>query len=300
LKKANIMLFVAVALWGMTIAPTKWALESFPPLTLTFLRLFIASLVFLPFAWMRAKQAAKGPIQIPWLRMCSLSFTGVAGYFLFNYLGVGLTSGVHYSIISASLPLCTILLAALYLKEKLTVPQWGGLLLGVAGVLLITVHPGGNGGGSLIGDLLILASDLIWAFYVIQMKRPQGETALPSELFTALTLCIGGWMIFPFMLAELWMYGLPPVTYEATASLGMLVAGPTIAAYWLWNRAMESVSAGKAGLYLNVMPVISVISSIGLLGEALTWTTFAGGILVLAGVFWSERKERVPTVANQA
>ncbi|NGQ93798.1 EamA family transporter [Brevibacillus sp. SYP-B805] len=294
------MLLVAVALWGITIAPTKWALESMPPFTLMFLRLFCASLFFLPYAWMKAKRETETSPSVPWLRMCSLSFTGVAGYFLFNYLGIGLTSGVNYSIISASLPLCTILLAALYLKEKITIPQWGGLLLGLAGVLLITVHPAGAGGGTLLGDLLVLASDMIWAFYVVQMKKPQGEAALPSELFTALTLGIGAMMILPFTLVEIGVSGLPAVTPKGWVSLAVLVVGPTILAYWLWNRAMESVSAGKAGLYLNALPVISVITSIVLLGEALTWKTFVGGLLVLSGVLWAEKKERISSVANQA
>lgn len=135
------MLLLAIALWGMTIAPTKWAMESFPPLTLTFLRLFVASLLFLPFAWRKARKEAGSELVIPWRRMYSLSFTGVAGYFLFNYLGVAQTSGLHASIISALLPLCTMLMAAFYLKERMGATQWLGLLTGLAGVLLVTAQP---------------------------------------------------------------------------------------------------------------------------------------------------------------
>lgn len=300
MKKAEVMLMVAVAFWGMTIAPTKWALESIPPLTLIFLRLFLGSLLFLPFAWKVA-----GGLQwadVPWKRLASLSFTGVAGYFLLQYVGVSMTSGVHASIISASLPLCTIVLAAVYLKEQITRNQWLGLWLGVAGVLAITVHPGSGDtqGSFLMGDLLVLAAHVIWALYVIQLKRPQGEERLPSEMFTALTLVIGGLMVLPFAGAELWYLGMPEVTAKGFWSLVALVLGPTILAYWLWNRGIESVSAGKAGLYLNTMPLISVITSILLLGEALTWRTLIGGLLVIAGVFWAEKKSRLPSAASQA
>lgn len=300
MKKAELMLMAAVLFWGMTIAPTKWALESIPPLTLIFLRLALGSLIFLPFAW-----KVSGGLQwaaVPWKRLASLSFTGVAGYFLFQYVGVSMTSGVNASIISASLPLCTIILAAAYLKEKITRNQWLGLLLGMAGVLAITIHPGSGGaqGSSLLGDLLVLVGHVIWAMYVIQLKRPRGEETLPSEMFTTLTLVIGGLMVLPFAAAELWYLGMPEVSAKGMGSLAALVLGPTILAYWLWNRGIESVSAGKAGLYLNTMPLISVITSILLLGEALTWRTLMGGLLVIAGVFWAEKKTRVYTAASQA
>lgn len=298
-NKANIMLLLAIALWGMTIAPTKWAMESFPPLTLTFLRLFVASLLFLPFAWRKARKEAGSELVIPWRRMCSLSFTGVAGYFLFNYLGVAQTSGLHASIISALLPLCTMLMAAFYLKERMVATQWLGLLAGLAGVLLVSAQPSAGSEGSWWGDLLSLISYLIWAIYVIQLKRPKGEERLPSVLFTALTLAIGAVMIFPFMLGELILTGIPSVTPKSIVSLLILVLGPTIAAYWLWNRALESISAGKAALYLNAMPVISVLASILLLSETFTWQTGAGGLLVLSGVLWSEKKDRLKALPTE-
>ncbi|MFY0544459.1 DMT family transporter [Brevibacillus sp. H7] len=292
MSKANLMLMAAVVLWGITIVPTKWGLETFPPFTLMFLRLVLASLIFLPFAWKRAQERL-GTILVPWGRIALLSFTGVAGYFLFNSAGVALTSGVHASIISASLPLFTLLLAAFYLKETITVPQWLGLFMGTLGVLLITVQSDTQHGSSVLGDLLVLASELIWAIYVIQMKRPQGEERLPSELFTALTLFIGGIMILPFAAVETWIYGWSELTLTSLWIVVFLVLGPTIMAYWLWNKGIASTSAARAGIYLNAMPLISVLGSVSLLGEHLTWKTVFGGVLVLVGVFGSERAKRI-------
>jgi drug/metabolite transporter (DMT)-like permease len=80
-----------------------------------------------------------------------VGFTGVAGYFLLNTYGMSLTSGVNASIISATLPLFTLMLAALYLKERISLSQWTGLLLGIAGVLIITVHSQANQQQSLWG-----------------------------------------------------------------------------------------------------------------------------------------------------
>ncbi len=291
MSKANLMLIAAVVLWGTPIVPTKWALETFHPITLTFLRLALASLIFLPFTWRKAK-AQQGTISIPWARMAVLSFTSVAGYFLFSYSGIAMTSAVNASIIGASLPFFTMLLAAYYLREKITMPQWLGLFLGTLGVLFITVQPGTQNGSSLLGDLLVLASQFLWAVYVIQMKRPQKEAQLPSDLFTALTLFVGAIMVLPFALVEMWMYGWSVISAKTYGSIAFLVIGPTILAYWLWNKALESTSAARAGIYLNAIPFIGVLGSVSLLREDVTWKTVLGGLLVLAGLFWAERKQR--------
>lgn len=289
MNKAAWMLIAAVVMWGSTIAPTKWALESLPPITLAFLRLVFGSLLFLPLAWLQAKR--RGQLtRIPWMRMCSLSFTGIAGYFVFAYWGIALTSGVHASILAASLPLFTILLAVAFLKERVLLQQWIGLALGVAGVLIISVQPGADAGSSLLGDVLVLGSCLVFAVYVVQLKRPGGEARLPSELFTALTLAIGAVLLAPLSVMELWNADLPPISPKAWGSLVYLVIGPTILAYWLWNKGLEQVSAGSAGVYMNMLPLVSVVTAIVCLGEALTLRSFVGGVLILSGVFWSEHR----------
>lgn len=189
MNRANLMLMGAVVLWGLTVVPMKWTLENVHPFTLMFFRLLVAGLLFLPIAWKR-RGSGPSPLsarEIPWKRITLLSFTGVAGYFLMNTYGISLTSGVNSSIISAILPLCTLLLAAFYLRERISLPQWLGLLAGIGGVLLITVQPQSTQQQSIWGDLLVLGSQLIWSIYVVQLKRPKGEERLSSELFTALS-----------------------------------------------------------------------------------------------------------------
>ncbi|MGE5702888.1 MAG: DMT family transporter [Clostridia bacterium] len=291
MSRNNVMLILSVILWGASIPPTKWALETVEPMTLTFLRLGLASLLFVPYAWNKSKRD-NGSVPIPWKRLCSLSFTGVAGYFLLGYSGMALTSGVHISIIDATLPLFTMLLAFFYLKERIVWQQWVGLMIGLGGVLLITLQGSDANGSSLSGDLLILVSCIIWAVYIIQMKRPKGEETINSELFTSLLLLLGAAMILPFAVVETVYYGLPAFPAKTIVSLIFLTFGSSILAYWLWNKAVESVSASKASVYLNFMPLVSVVSSILMLNEELTWATFVGGCLVLVGVFFAERRKQ--------
>ena len=72
--------------------------------------------------------------------MSLLSFTGVAGYFMFTSYGISLTSGLHVSIIDAALPLVTILFSAFFLKEKIQLNYWIGIALGVSEYFLLPFH----------------------------------------------------------------------------------------------------------------------------------------------------------------
>ncbi|MGG0293156.1 EamA family transporter [Bacillus pacificus] len=292
--KETCMLLVAVILWGTAIAPTKWALESIQPFTLLFIRLFFAGGICLLFSFKQLKKSVVHK-QVPWKRMSLLSFTGVAGYFMFTSYGISLTSGLHVSIIDAALPLVTILFSAFFLKEKIQLNYWVGIVLGAIGVLLITI-PSSNGDQevSLIGDILILLSTFLFAFYTVLLKRPKQEKYLSNNVFTTLTLIIGAFILLPFAMAETFYYGFPKIeTWKAGLSVIYLVIGATILAYWFWNRALEIVSASVSGLYLNALPLISIIASIVLLNESLTWRIVMGGSFVLFGVIWADKRKLI-------
>ncbi|WP_080547286.1 DMT family transporter [Bacillus pseudomycoides] len=284
------MLLVAVILWGIAIAPTKWALESIQPFTLLFLRLCFAGGICLLFSFQPLRKSIVNR-NVPWKRISLLSFTGVAGYFMFTSYGISLTSGLHVSIIDAALPLVTIIFSALFLKEKIQLNYWIGIILGFIGVVCITMPSGNNDqSASLIGDILILLSTFLFAFYTILLKRPKQEKNLSNEVFTTLTLIIGAMILFPFAVIETFYYGLPQIdTWKTGLSFTYLVVCATILAYWFWNKALERVSASVSGLYLNALPPISIIASVILLNESLTWKILIGGCLVLFGVIWADQ-----------
>lgn len=288
--KAISMLLIAIILWGTAIAPTKWALEFIQPFTLLFLRLSLAALICVCFTFTDLKNSIIHK-NIPWKRVSLLSFTGVSGYFMFTSVGIALTSGLHVSIIDAGLPLVTIVFSALFLKEKIHINYWIGIVLGIIGVLCITIPDGNsNGETSLLGDILILLSTFLFAFYTVLLKRPKEEKNLSNQVFTTVTLLIGAIMLIPFASAEVLYNGFPQIeTGKVWLSFLYLVIGATILAYWFWNKALESISASVSGLYLNALPLVSMITSIALLNESLTWRVAIGGSFVLFGVLWADQ-----------
>ena len=113
--------------------------------------------------------------------MSLLAFTGVAGYFMFTSYGISLTSGLHVSIIDAALPLVTIFQHSF--EKKIRLNYWIGIILGAIGVLFITIpSKSANQEVSLIGDILILLSTFLFAFYTVLLKRPKQEQYLSNEV----------------------------------------------------------------------------------------------------------------------
>ena len=286
------MLLIAIILWGIAIAPTKWALESIQPFTLLFLRLCFAGGISAILSFSGLRQSITNRT-IPWRRISLLSFTGVAGYFMFTSYGISLTSGLHVSVIDAALPLITIVFSAVLLREKIHINYWIGIILGFIGVVCITIPSSSDTqGASLVGDILILCSTFLFAYYTVLLKQPKQEKNLSNEVFTTLTLLIGAVILLPFAAMEAFYYGLPKLhTWKVGFSLMYLVIGATILAYWFWNKALEEVSASVSGLYLNGLPLVSILASIILLNESLTWKVMIGAALVLLGVVWADQNK---------
>lgn len=281
------MLVLAIVLWGGAIAPTKWALESIPPSTLMFLRLFVSGALLFLYAWYQMDRAARREFRVPWWRMFLLSFTGVGGYFLCTSYGIAHTSGLHASIIDAVLPLVSLLFAALFLKERIGRRHWVGMVIGFLGVLLLAFPAGSQEDtSSILGDALIVASTILFAVYMVLVKKPRAEAGMSPEMLTALLLLVGSVMALPTTVMETLQYGVPTIEgAKVWWSLSYLIFGASIVAYIFWNKGLESVSATMSGLYLNFLPLVSIVVSVLFLREALTVRIVLGACLVFAGVF---------------
>nr|WP_282435750.1 DMT family transporter [Peribacillus muralis] len=155
--------------------------------------------------------------------------------------------------------------------------------------MVIAIQPNITKESSLFGDVLILLSCFVWAVYIVQLKRPQGEGQLTKEWFTAITLFLGSIMIIPLAFMEIWTGGLPVISWKAWGCIAYLSLFPTIAAYWLWNKGVEHISIARASAYLNAIPIIEIICCVLLLNETVTWRLLLGGSLVLIGVIIIEK-----------
>ncbi|MGI5836305.1 MAG: DMT family transporter [Chloroflexota bacterium] len=277
----------AVSIWGLTFVPTKIAMMEMGALTLSVLRFALALLIMAALAW-RLYPNAHNLRNVSWGTLALLGFTSVTLFFGFQNLGLARTSATEAGMLSASVPALTAVLAALVYKERVGGLRLIGIVASVVGVVVVVlVGSGSESGGSLEGNLLVLAGTVSWAFYTLLNKDIGGK--MPEVLLLAYTMLFGIIFLLPGMAVEIVLVGFGPITPVGLLSvlfLGIMASG---ASFFLWNTALRHLDASEASTYINLVPVINIVAANLMLGETLIPAQLFGGALVIFGVYLASR-----------
>ena len=289
------LLLVAVVLWGGTYVVTKNGVEEIPPMLFALLRFGVASLVLVPLALLRGGMT-RLPRPTPWRTLLLMGLTGVGLYYTGFNLALTYTTASQGALVQSSIPAITAIMAALWLQERLSAQRIVGIVLAVAGVLLIVARtsPDASARSPLIGNLLMFGTVLVWGIYTILAKRVADVDVIA---ITACVAVIGTIVLIPAALLEGAYTEWPSIS--GASWLGIIYLGALASAlgYLLYGRALRELDASLVGTFVNLAPVIGVVSGVVLLGEAIAPIAILGGVLVLAGVWMSSRQ---PTSRGQA
>ncbi len=286
-RRALLALLITVIIWGTTFVATKVALRDVAPFTLTLARFLSASLVLLPLAWLEQRRLHG---QVAWRSLIVAGLVGGFLYFALQNLGLVYTTAAKASLILASIPALIAGLSALVLHERVGATRAAGVLASVAGVAIILFgdRTAAWQGGSAIGDLLIVLTAFSWAAYTVLAKGLEG--AATPTVVSAATVGFGALFLVPCSGYEL-LAGRP--TAPALASwlaIGYLGLVASTVPFLAWNYALRHVDASEAAVYVNLVPVVAVVSAVTMLGEHVGVAQLAGGALVLAGVWAAGRR----------
>ncbi len=288
-------LMVAIVCWGLSFVITKIALESFTPLCLIFLRFSLASIFFAGLlqktGWPKLTRT-----NLKWL-FC-LSFMQPVLYFCFETFGLQHTSATKTSLIIATIPIVVLVLSSLFLKEKLRLLNVVGILLSLAGVSLLVlsgVAPDNSSGNtsSLLGDLLISGAVVSASVYTI-LTRKLG-TMFTSTQITGMQVMIGAALLFPAFLIDAGNMQWHQVSTKGISALLILTIFATIGGFLCFNYALTRIPAARAAVFLNGIPLVTILGAWFILGETLTARQLFGGVIVLVAVVLanhSPRKEK--------
>jgi drug/metabolite transporter (DMT)-like permease len=285
-----ILLILANLLWGGNFVIGRAITENLPPYTLSFLRWCTAILIFLPFVSPKLREEWVH-IRKHWPIVLFMSLTGVAGFNVLLYIALHYTTSINASLVNTSTPIIIYILSFFVLRERLNKNQMIGTFLSLAGVLFILSK------GSLetlldfsfnIGDIIVVSAVVCWSIYSILVKQYAGK--LPGYSTFFICMIIGIVLLFPFALYE-WFVAKTPVVWSTGSILTIIYTGifASIVAFVSWNTAVAQVGAGKAGIFLNLIPVFASTFAILFLGEKLAWYQAIGGIFVITGVYISTR-----------
>ena len=284
--KTALMLSFVVFLWGSSFTVLKLGLEEIPPITLAFLRFVIVLPFLITFTYYRDKHAFDRHILKDWKIFSIMGLTGVTLYHLFQNLGLKLTTASNSSLIISANPVFIALLDHLYLKERITMRRVFGITLAFLGVILVirplewSLNPMG-----ITGDLLSLGAGLSWAFYSVLSRKALSNYG--ADKVTTFSMIFGTLFLLPSALA------LEKPVLPTTAWIWFLLLFLSLLssglAYLFWSKALEDVSATKAGVFLFFLPMVSVSVAHFVLLEPLDILFAAGAVFVMIGVAITER-----------
>jgi drug/metabolite transporter (DMT)-like permease len=283
-----LMLLVTVC-WASNIIAGKEALTGFGALALAQLRLLgtaiIYVILFLASGRMRRRQ---------WSSRKSLFLVAMAGSAIaLNQLtfigGMARSTVAHTGLIVALGPVMVLAIAVVIRLEVLTAWKFAGMMIAFAGVGILTADKVGQGsGGHWVGDLILLASTLVFAIFTILVK----EVAIHFDTLTLNTLifALGAIMMLPFCAHAVVVTNWPALSLEAWWGMAFMVVFGSVISYLLFAYVMTELTASRAAAFNYLQPVIASALGIWLLSERLTSKVLIGGALILTGVYLTERE----------
>jgi drug/metabolite transporter (DMT)-like permease len=218
-----------------------------------------------------------------------LGLTGITFFYIFFNISLYYTTAAAGALIQGFIPVAIILLAIVFLKERLRPLQIAGILLSVAGVVMIGfIGIVADGRNYVLGNVLMIFAVLCWATYTIISKSLQQYDAI---YLVTISTWIGTVCLIPAVVIELWNKpGLPVIStggWIAIVYLGLLSSS---ICYVLYSRVLQLLPAVQVGNFMNLDPVVGAVIAVRVLGEKVTIWQISGAVLILLGVLLTSVK----------
>jgi drug/metabolite transporter (DMT)-like permease len=285
-----VALLIACFFWGISFIATKVAVGTVPPLTVVALRLLIAALCFAPILVRRRSTIFAGGAG-RWWHLFVLSLIGTGLHHGTQTIGIRHTTASNASLWAMTGPVSIALIAAWFLRERITARKAGGIALAIAGVLVVKWQEmrGLDLRSHLMGDGLVFVSIFLWAVFTVYGKRLNAELGA-LELIGTVTVIGAVWML-PVGLGEMWCLGfsLGQIGLEAWLAIGFLGITCSFLANLLYFQALGRTESQKVGVYLYTIPPMTYAASWLMLDERIRAGLIVGSVLVAAGVYLTEK-----------
>ena len=287
---------LSTLLWASNFVLGRVLRNEISPLTLAASRFVVASVfygVVFGRSAFRERLSARD-----WALLAAMALTGVLGFPVILYRGLQLTTATNAALINATGPLMTAGMAALLLRERLSLRHVLGGIISFFGVTLIV------SGGSLerllrwhvnAGDLYVLFAVALWGLYSVISRRATHSRSVFS------VTAISTWMALPLFFGAATVGGqAAPTDWSWRLLLAVFYIGifPSGIAFLSWNEGVRRVGPNRAMAFYNMLPVYGSVLGFILLGESPAAQHLIGGSLIIMGsliAVWPDSKDR-PTL----
>ena len=280
-----IFAILATIIWSGNFIVARGVIDQIPPFSLAFYRWLSASVIIFPLA-IKKFNNEKPIVFKNWKYFFWVSLTGITLFNTLIYIAGHYSPAINLALIgTTSSPVFAIILAAIFLRDKIRPLRILGMLICISGIVLLL------SGGSMQrligfqftpGDWWILAGAFSFAIYNTLVRKKPADITAVNFLFVVFSF--GTLLLLPFYIWEI----LHTKAVSWTPGLIMIIlylgVGASVISYLLWNAAIAKLGSPRTALFGNLIPIFSTLEAVWLLHEKISAIHIFSGLLVVTGL----------------
>ena len=303
----HLKLFFVAMIWGFGWPAGRVVALDTPPILASWIRYVIAVTCFLIYIWLTGKFVL--PSKRQWKGIFLIGFFSTFLYQIFFMFGMARTAAGDASLMITLNPLFTAILASLFLKEIFTRRHSLGVIMGFSGVLILFLASPNTDldvGQRWLGNAFIACAALSWASSTVLMKGvmtdTENDSGLSPLILTVWSSVAGFLFLTPFAVAESWQSGgIHFPSDQAWIGIIFLAVLSTVVSFVWFADGIITIGAGKAALYVYLIPPFGILGGYLLLNEQLGFSLLVSFLLIAGGVAIAQSEkhdEREPVTSN--
>ena len=282
--KGHIAILMANVIFGLGVPVTKALLDDWvTPIGYMASRCVFAAIIF----WVVAAFMPKEHVDKK--DMLVLLLGGLLGFVISQTLtaeALKFTTPVYFSLVAALTPIAVMILASIFLKERISGLKIVGVVMGIGGALLMLYFSWTSGAGKddLLGITLAVLSVLTWAIYLIITRKVSARYSAVTQM--KYFFLISAVVMLPIALMEPQqrLYS-AEWGWSGVLEMAFIVLFATGLGYFLIPYAMKFLRATTVSIYTNIQPVVASLVAIAVGQDHLTWDKPVAALLVLLGAY---------------
>lgn len=255
-----------------------------PPAGLSAARWTLAVLLMLPLAWPHLGRDR------PLLRarlgyMIVMGITGAGVFAVLQYGGLQFTTATNGGLISATSAVMVALAGVVLFRDRLSLRQIVGMAISMSGAVVIVAKGDAANLAGLrfnIGDLMILVTLASWGVYCALLRK---KPAVHWTSFTLALFVVALVTTIPLAIIEAVWHRPPPLSLATLGAMIYTGVISSVVGFVTWNRGVELIGSARAGVFLNLIPLLTVLLAVLLLGERVQLYHGIACVLVFGGLW---------------
>jgi drug/metabolite transporter (DMT)-like permease len=286
-----VLLTLTAVFWAGNALASRLAVGHISPFLLVFLRWVLVLAVMWPLYGSQVR-AHWGEIRPRLLHITLMAILGLTGFNALFYTAGHYTTAINIGILQGSIPVVVLAGAFAMYGTRASLVQIAGVLITTVGVVVVATQ-----GAPLSvldiglnrGDLAMLAACAFYAFYTLALReRPN----MPGIAFFTLLALVSAITSVPLLIAEWAMYGLAMPTLQGWLVTLYVAVFPSCLAQLFYVRGVDLIGPGRAGVFVNLVPVFAAILAVALLSEPFAAFHAIALALVIGGIWLAQRAAR--------